>query len=161
VYHFIASLAGEYAVETMCRLLAVSRSAYYHWLGTGKERDAGEKKKKLEERIVSVFQEHRRRYGVRRIVAELQANGIEAGAYQVRKVLQDKGLKAIQPRSFVPKTTDSHHPYPISANLLQQRAAPLKPNEVWVGDITYIPMIGGGFMYLAVWMDLYSRRIVG
>lgn len=145
----------------MCRLLAVSRSAYYQWLQVGRERDAGEKKKTLEDRIVSVFGEHRRRYGVRRIVAELQANGIAAGAYQVRKVLRNKGLKAIQPRSFVPRTTDSRHPYPISPNLLQERAAPVKPNEVWVGDITYIPMVNGCFLYLAVWMDLYSRRITG
>ena len=145
----------------MCRLLNVSRSAYYQWLQTGKERDAGEKKKTLEERIVRIFQEHRRRYGVRRMVAELQANGIAAVAYQVRKVLQDKGLKAIQPCSFVPRTTDSRHPYSISANLLQERAAPIKPNEVWVGDITYIPMVNGVFLYLSVWMDLYSRRIVG
>ena len=67
----------------------------------------------------------------------------------------------MQPRSFVPRTTDSRHPYPISPNLLLERAAPLKPDEVWVGDITYIPMVNGNFLYLAVWMDLYSRRILG
>jgi putative transposase len=144
----------------MCRLLDVIRSAYYEHLQTTRKRKADEKKENIEEQIVSIFQEHRRRYGVRRIVAELQANNIEAGAYYVRKVLKEQGLKAIQPRSFVPRTTDSRHPYPISPNLLLERAAPQKPNEVWVGDITYIPMINGGFLYLAVWMDLYSRKVV-
>ena len=145
----------------MCQVLDVSRSAYYEHLQTARKRKADKKKKKVEERIVSIFQEHRRRYGVRRIVAELQASGIEAGAYQVRKVLKENGLKAIQPRSFVPKTTDSRHPYPISPNLLQELDPPLKPNTIWVGDITDIPMVNGNFLYLAVWMDLYSRRIIG
>ena len=108
----------------MCRLPAISRSAYYQWLQTTDTSKAGEKKREVEIRIVRIFQEHRSRYGVRRIVAELQANDMEAGAYQVRKVLQQKGLKAIQPRSFVPKTTHSRHPYPISPNLLLERVAP-------------------------------------
>jgi transposase InsO family protein len=75
--------------------------------------------------------------------------------------MASNGLKAIQPRSFVPKTTDSRHPYRISPNLLKERGFPSGINEVWVGDITYIPMAGGTFRYLSVWMDLYSRRIVG
>ncbi|MEI6950525.1 IS3 family transposase, partial [Paraflavisolibacter sp. H34] len=93
--------------------------------------------------------------------AELKARGIHAGDFKVRKVLKKHALKAIQPRSFVLKTTDSRHSYAISPILLENRPLPIKPNEVWVGNITYIPMASGGFMYLAVWMDLYSRRIVG
>ncbi|MCW3118869.1 MAG: Integrase catalytic region [Chitinophagaceae bacterium] len=77
------------------------------------------------------------------------------------EVSRSNGLKAIQPRSFVPKTTDSRHPYRISPNLLKQRPAPAAANQVWVGDITYIPMVGGSFQYLSVWMDLFSRKIVG
>lgn len=115
----------------------------------------------MEARIISIFQEHRRRYGVRRLVAELKAKGMQATHYKVRQVLSKHGLKAIQPRSFVPRTTQSRHPYPISPNLLLERAFPNTPNEVWVGDITYIPMAGGRFLYLAIWMDLFSRRIVG
>ena len=111
--------------------------------------------------IIYTFQEHYRRYGVRRIVEELKEKGVEAGKYKVGNVLRMHELKAIQPRSFVPRTTQSRHPYPISPNLLLGRAMPQHPNEVWVGDITYIPLVGGGFLYLAVWMDLFSRRIVG
>ena len=106
----------------MCRLLAVSRSAYYQWLQAGKETEAGEKKNALANRIVCIFQEHRCRYGVRRIVAELQTEGIVAGAYQVRKVLHQKGLKALAAPQFLPRTMDSRHPYPISPNQLLERA---------------------------------------
>ncbi len=115
----------------------------------------------MEQSIIAIFQQHRRRYGVRRIAAELKANGKQAGSYRVRKVLKEHNLQAIQPRSFVPKTTDSRHPYLISPNLFLERKAPQKPDEVWAGDITYIPLAGGGFLYLAVWMDLYSRKIIG
>lgn len=142
-------------------MLRVSRSAYYEWLNPRKISKADEKKKEVEALILSIFSEHRRRYGVRRIIAELQARGSKASGYKVRKVLKNNGLKAIQPRSFVPRTTNSRHPYPISPNLLLDRTFTQEPDEVWVGDITYIPLAGGGFLYLAVWMDLFSRRIIG
>ncbi|MBX6381045.1 MAG: IS3 family transposase [Thermoflavifilum aggregans] len=83
------------------------------------------------------------------------------GRYRVSKTLSRYGLKAIQPRSFVPRTTDSRHTYQISHNLLLDRNKPQKPNEVWVGDLTYIPLSGGNWCYLSVFMDLYSRRIIG
>ncbi|MBD0299552.1 MAG: IS3 family transposase [Nitrososphaera sp.] len=120
-----------------------------------------EKQNQMEALIIQSFQEHRRRYGVRRLVAELKAEGRQIGKHRVQGVLRHNGLKAIQPRSFVPRTTQSRHPYPISPNLLLEYGTVTKPNEVWVGDITFIPLTGGGFLYLAVWMDLYSRRIVG
>lgn len=76
-------------------------------------------------------------------------------------MLNKYGLKAIQPRSFVPKTTDSSHPYPISPNLLLDRPQPYGINQILVGHITYIPVIAGNWAYLSVWLDLYSRKIVG
>lgn len=141
-------------------MLKVSRSAYYSW-SKQKSACANEKKKEAEQNVISIFQEHRRRYGVRRVVAELKGRAAKVSAYKVRKVLREHGLKAIQPRSFVPKTTDSRHPYPLSANLLAERSFPLRPDEVWVGDITYIALSDGSFLYLAVWMDLFSRKIIG
>src|SRR6202000_2136162 len=104
---------------------------------------------------------NKRRYGSRRIVKELPSPATRISRYTAAKVLRDNGLKAIQPRSFVPRTTDSRHAYAISPNLLLDRAMPEQPNEVWVGDITYIPLADGKWAYLAVWMDLFSSRIIG
>lgn len=150
-----------FAIKTLCRVLGTSRSAYYGWQAQKTKDSRDGKNAKTEALILSIFWEHRRRYGVRRIIAELRARGSKASVHLVRNVLKKNGLKAIQPRSFVPRTTDSRHPYPISPNLLLGRASAGKPDEVWVGDITYIPLSDGGFWYLAVWMDLYSRKIIG
>lgn len=143
-----------------CRVLGISRSGYYSWL-SGKTHQPNEANKKMEQQVIETFQEHRRRYGSRRIASALQSEGEAVSRYKAGKVLNQYGLKAIQPRSFVPKTTDSRHAYTISPNLLLDRTMPQKPNEVWVGDITFIPLAGGRWAYLAVWMDLFSRRIIG
>lgn len=138
--------------------MQVSRSAYYHYLNPIPP-DA--QKQAVEGQVVEVFTAHKRRYGIRRICAELKEKQVRIGKYKCRKVLRQHGLKAIQPRSFVPRTTQSRHPYAISPNLLMDREAPARPDEVWVGDITYLPVCEGRWAYLSVWMDLYSRRIVG
>ena len=138
--------------------MQVSRSAYYQQL---EPQEPQVEQQHLEARVVEVFQAHKRRYGIRRICAELKGNGHKAGKCKCRRIMKQHGLRAIQPRSFVPRTTESRHPYPISPNLLLERQAPKRPAEVWVGDITYIPLSGSGWAYLAVWLDLYSRRIAG
>lgn len=115
----------------------------------------------MDQQVIAVFNEHNRRYGSRRIVAELSHQNVHVSPYRVRKCLSGNGLKAIQPRSFVPKTTNSRHPYPISPNILKATAFPIAINQVWVADITYVPMAEGRFSYLSVWMDLCSRKIVG
>jgi putative transposase len=138
--------------------MQVSRSAYYEYQEAKTPR--GEEQQ-LEDQVVEVFREHKRRYGVRRICAELKQQGAKVGKYKCRRILQSRGLRAIQPRSFVPRTTQSRHPYAISPNLLLDREPPKKPGQVWVGDITYVPLSGGRWAYLAVWVDLYSRKVVG
>lgn len=115
----------------------------------------------MEQKIIDTFHEHKRRYGSRRISKSLGNKEGKASRYKVSKTLRKYGLKAIQPRSFVPKTTNSRHTYQISPNLLLDRPKPGKPNEIWVGDITFIPLSGGNWCYLSVFMDLFSRRIVG
>lgn len=136
----------------------VSRSAYYQYL---KPKEPKAERQHLEEKVVEVFREHKRRYGIRRISAELKQRGTKAGKFKCRRILRQQGLRAIQPRSFVPRTTQSRHPYAISPNLLVDRTPPKRPGAVWVGDITYIPLSEGRWAYLAVWMDRYSRKIVG
>jgi putative transposase len=147
-----------YPVKVLCKAMQVSRSGYYQVL---EAKPMAPEKQQLEEQVVEVFQQHRRRYGVRRVCRELKQRGLKVGKDKCRKVMKKHGLKAIQPRSFVPRTTQSRHPYPISPNLLLEREAPKKPCEVWVGDITYIPLSAGKWAYLSVWMDLYSRKITG
>lgn len=138
--------------------MQVSRSAYYQYL-IPKKPNVNDQQ--VEEKITAVFRAHKRRYGVRRICAELKERAISIGKHKCRRILKEHGLRAIQPRSFVPRTTQSRHPYTISPNLLLDTAALTRPNEVWVGDITCLPLSEGRWAYLAVWMDLYSRRIVG
>jgi len=141
-------------------VLEVSRSGYYSWR-SGLTHQMKQSSKKMEQKIIDTFREHKRRYGARRISKTIQQQGETLSRYKAGKVLGKYGLKAIQPRSFVPKTTDSRHAYKISPNLLLGRNMPRKPNEVWVGDITYIPLAAGKWCYLSVWMDLFSRRIIG
>ena len=160
VYAFILSQELVFPVITMCHVLSVSRSCYYVYRKGGPAaRSPAEKK--IEAQVVDAFTLHKRRYGVRRLVPELLDQGLKIGHCRVRGILHKHGLKALQPKSFVPRTTDSRHPYPISPNLLKGKALPLTINQVWVGDITFIPLKGGGWCYLAVWMDLFSRKVTG
>jgi putative transposase len=140
--------------------LKISRSSYYQWVDSETYQSSNLRQKE-EAEIVSTFNTHKRRYGVRRIVKELASRNMSVGSYKVRGALRRNGLKAIQPRKFIPKTTQSRHRYGMSPNLLKEAPLPKKPNKVWVGDLTYIPMRDGKWLYLSVWMDLYSRRIVG
>jgi transposase InsO family protein len=144
----------------LCDVLDVNRSCYYDWTQQ-RTYQATEKYKSMEKDVVDIFRQNKRRYGSRRIVKALSQQGQKISRYKAGKLLRLNELKAIQPRSFVPKTTNSRHTYDISPNLLKDSGAPTQTNQVWVGDITYIPMAGGGFRYLSVWMDLYSRKIVG
>lgn len=90
---------------------------------------------------------------------ELKAEGINAGRYRVRFVMKEQGLRAIQPRSFVPKTTVADN-RKASPNLLKE-ASPKMPKEVLVGDITYLPLANGKWCYLAGWQDVVSKRVAG
>lgn len=115
--------------------------------------------------IEEVFWHHRRRYGARRIAVELSSRGIACGVARVARLMKTAGFRAIQPKSYQPRTTESRHRLGYNQNLLMGRATPERINEVWVGDITYIPLgtrtSSGRFGYLALLMDLCSRKIVG
>ena len=162
IYSAIESIDQEPTIPTgtICDVLDVSLSAYYAWL-TG---SAGPRDRELDEltpSIVAIFCQHRRRYGARRISLQLKDRGIVCSPRRVAKVLRKQGLHAIQPRSFVPRTTQSRHHLGYSPNLLLEMENPTATNQLWVADITYLPLQGGGFCYLAALMDRYSRMIVG
>lgn len=160
MYDFILSQEKNYPVKVMCGLFSVSRSCYYVYRKSG-DKPQNDLEKAIEAQVVAAFTAHKRRYGVRRLVPELADQGLKIGKYKVQEILHKFGLQAIQPKSFVPRTTDSRHPYPISPNLLEEKPLPVRIDQVWVGDITYIPLKGGGWGFLAVWMDLFSRKVTG
>jgi putative transposase len=144
----------------LCRILLGSFSAFYAWL-RGESHVEKADEQGLCEKVKATFWEHKRRYGARRIVAELADQSVKIGRQKTRKLMVKQQLQAIQPKSFVPKTTDSKHKNGRSPNLLLDCAKPKKANEVWVGDITYIPLKSGKFLYLATWQDMCTRNVVG
>lgn len=157
-------LRESFAASAVCDLLEVSRSGFYAWRSQEKSlREARDEE--LVPIIQEVFWHHRRRYGARRIAMELSSRGIACGVARVARLLKTQGFRAIQPKSYRPRTTESRHRLGYNANLLSGRESFSKINEVWVADITYIPLgtrtSSGRFGYLALLMDLFSRRIVG
>ena len=98
---------------------------------------------------------------MRQLRAELHAEGHRVGRWRIRRALAAYGLRAQQPHSFVPRTTDSDPALRAAPNRLLGQPAPLAPNQVWVGDITYLPRQGGGWLYLATWLNRCSRKVVG
>ena len=109
--------------------------------------------------IERIFRTHRRRYGYRRIVEELADQGHTCAPSRVRRIMAQSGLRAIAPKHFVPKTRDGRADCP-SPNLLLDAPLPTQVNQVFAGDITFIPT-SAGWLYLAVVIDLCSRKIIG
>lgn len=141
--------------------MRVSKSAYHDYR-SGRRHAVSPEKAALGERVKAIFDEHRRRYGARRIAAQLAAEGVDAGRFLVRSQMKRQGLRAIQPRRYVPRTTDSRHSEAASPNLLLDgKNAPRKPGDCLVGDITYLPLQSGKWGYLATWQDRLSKRVVG
>ncbi len=160
-YALIQDLSGEHRVKRLCSALCVSTSAFYAYR-SGESHRPGEEKLEQAARVAEIFLEHKRRYGSRRIVKELKATGTDIGRKRVRGIMNELGIKAIQPKSFVPKTTVPCDSLLRSPNLLLGKGTfPTGINQVIVGDITYLALADGGWLYLCVWMDLFSRRIVG
>ncbi|MEZ6056981.1 MAG: IS3 family transposase [Planctomycetaceae bacterium] len=150
----------EFSVSVICDVLEVSRSGISAW------RSRQESQRELRDQELTpisqeIFWHHKRRYGARRIAAELSRRDIACGVARVARLLKTQGLAALQPKSFQPKTTQSRHGLGYNPNLLASREAPQTINEVWVGDITYIRLRTGRFGYLSLLLDLFSRRIVG
>ena len=146
-------------VHHTCLTLGVSRSAYYVWQ-CGVPSENTTKHQSLKPLVFDIFKQNRRRYGARRIATEMKELGKPCSRGKVRKIMVEMELHAIQPRSFKPRTTNSRHTLGYSPNLLLAGVAVTQANQVWVGDITYIPLTSQ-FAYLAVLMDRYSRKIVG
>jgi putative transposase len=160
VYAVIGRLHEEgFPTARLCEVLEVHRSRYYAWR-RGSQGCRAIEDAELKPLIREIFWEHERRYGARRIARELASRNECCGVGRVARLLREMGLKAIQPKSYQPRTTDSRHSLGFSPNLLLECPPPDGINQVWVGDISYVPLRAEDFLYLAILMDLYSRRIV-
>lgn len=158
-FQFIDQHQNQFAIAVMCRVLSVSRSGYYAW----RKRPVSPRKMANDivlEKIKAAHRKSRQTYGSPRIQAELVAQGIRCGHNRVARLMRLHRLRANQKRAFKVKTTDSQHDQPIAPNLLGQNFEAQRQNQKWLTDITYIAT-AEGWLYLAVVLDLYSRRIVG
>lgn len=153
----IRAHTGRFPVTLMCRALAVSSSGYYAWAARPESRRAAENRRLLMA-IRVIHAESRRTYGSPRVHAALTAGGQRVGVTRVARLMRAGHLRA----KTVPKwraTTDSAHAYPVAPNTLARQFAVTAPNRVWAGDITYL-WTAEGWLYLAVVLDLYSRRVI-
>jgi len=144
-----------FTVSHICRVLGVSRSGYY----ARRTRTASPRALREQVYVRSAFQASGSTYGSRRIAQAVTAHGLRMGRHRARTLMQQNHLRPHWKRRFV-VTTASNHTSPIAANHLQRRFTVPEPNRAWVADITYIPT-GRGWLYLAIVLDLYSRRVVG
>lgn len=142
-------------VAHSCRVLAVSRSGYYE----ARRRPAKPVLCCASVHLKAAFAASHQSYGSRRLVTALEAHGISIGRYRVRSLMRQAGLKPVWKRKFI-HTTDSRHDLPIAENILNRQFNPAAPNSAWVSDITYV-RTGSGWLYLAIVLDLFSRKVVG
>jgi putative transposase len=157
-FGFVDAEKAQYPVGVLCRALNVSRSGYYQWL----RRPACERDRQDEQLSVSINASHRRsrrRYGSPRIHRDLRAQGIRVGRKRIERIMRERGIVARRKRRFR-KTTDSNHPFPTAPNVVSRCFQVERPNTIWAGDITYV-WTEEGWLYLAVILDLFSRRVVG
>jgi putative transposase len=143
-------------IERLCRVLGVSRSGYY---GFRQRAKLAPKVCWVSTQLKAEFAASGRVYGSRRLGAVLRAQGLCVGRHRVRRLMRENKLRALWRRKFV-HTTDSGHALPVSDNVLARRFNPSGPNQAWVSDITYI-RTRSGWLYLAVVLDLYARKVVG
>jgi putative transposase len=157
-FAFIDVEKASYPMRILCRVLRVSRSGYYAWRARKPSTRALEDER-LRPKIVEAFETGRGTYGSPRVRDERVDQGFEIGRKRVARLMREMGLQGVTPRKFR-VTTDSDHDHPIAENVLARNFEASGPNEKWATDITYV-WTGEGWLYLAVVMDLYSRRIVG
>jgi transposase InsO family protein len=157
-FAFISEKNVAFPIVVLCRVMAVSTSGYY----ASQRRRASQHARddqELSKQIATIHHGSRRRYGSPRIHADLKASGARVGCKRVARLMRENGLVARCRRRFR-TTTDSKHSFPIAPNLLERNFTATRPNETWVTDITYLWTVQG-WLYLAVILDLFSRRVVG
>ncbi|HVU11278.1 MAG TPA: IS3 family transposase, partial [Phototrophicaceae bacterium] len=159
-YVLIQSEWGSLPVKRACQMLRVSASGYYAWPQRGTISTSASDDEPLVMQIISVFEESRRTYGSPRVTAALRQRGIVCNRKRVARLMRKYHRVAKYRRRPRVKTTDGRHGLPVALNRLNRDFSAERPNEKWVADITYIDT-AEGWLYLALVLDVFSRRIVG
>lgn len=157
-FAFIEASEVAFPVRTICRVLGISSSGYYAW----RRRPESARVKQDAQLAVEIAAEHKRSrgiYGSPRVHRGLRARGVRASRKRIERLMRQNGIKGRQKRRFR-RTTDSKHTHPIAPNLLERNFDPSRPNETWAGDVTFVAT-GEGWLYLAILLDLFSRRVIG
>ena len=157
-YAFIRGHENEFRVVRMCSVLRVSRSGYYHWVDRPESRRAREDRELLVH-IRRVHLENRRAYGSVKTWRELCDRGVACGKHRVARLRKRDGIEAQRKRRFR-LTVQNRNTAPAAPNLLRQQFVAAQPDRIWVGDMTFI-RTRAGFLYLAVLLDLFARKVVG
>ena len=159
IFRFVLANQADYPVSVLCASLDMSRSGYYSWLcREPSARDIEDAA--IQSEIEEIHAISRRSYGARRIRAEFRiGRGLRIGRERIRRLMRKGGLKTITRRRFV-KTTQRDPSRKPAPDLVQRDFSSDAPNRLWVSDITYIPTLAG-FLFLAVILDVFSRRVVG
>jgi putative transposase len=148
-------LKKAHPVSQLCGVLGVHKSRYYYWQA---HRQPTARRVHLQVQAKAIHAETRQTYGSRRLSQELRAKGLDVGRHQARSLMREAGLVAVRPQK--------RHAYPageasrVAANVLDRQFDAARPDEKWVGDITYL-WTAAGWVYLAVVLDLFSRKVVG
>jgi putative transposase len=157
-YLFIKVHQEQFSLSALCRVMAVCRGGFYAW--RKREKSARQlQNERLTEQIKTAHKESKETYGSPRIFADFKEAGIACGEKRIARLMRLAKIRAVPPKRFV-VTTDSDHNMPIAKNLLDRIFDAEKPDTRWTADITYI-WTSQGWLYLAVILDLFSRRIVG
>ncbi len=157
-FELIEAEKGNYPKALMCRALGLSRSGHHAYSTRGLSRRALEQQQ-LDILVAALFSEWNGRYGAPRIERELRRRGHRTSRKRIAESMARQRLFA-RPKRRWRKTTDSSHREPVAPNLLQRSFSAPRPDWGWVGDTTYLPVLGG-FLFLCVILDLFSRRVVG
>lgn len=160
-WQFIKQERNTYSVDLLCRTLDVSPARYYAWRKPPRQAVPTPPAGDWQEAMKQAFSDHRRCYGTRRLRAELHAQGYRIGRQRLRTAMRRHGLRALQPRVYTPRTTDSTHGLRCAPNRLLDQPKPTQANQVWVSDITYLPLASGQWAYLCAFQDAFTRQVVG
>lgn len=157
-YQFILQRHVRYSISNQCRVLQVSRAGYYHWC----KKEVPKRQRanaELLKRTRALYQHYHGRYGSPRMTRVLRQEGYHCSRNRVARLMRSDGLRARPKRRYVVTTTSDHRK--ASPNLLNRNFAAARPNQAWTSDITYVPIGRDAFLYVAIVMDLCTRKVVG